>query len=95
MPARITVALEDRYGPQVDIDLGGREPMVDRWETGELQPTAAQIQLLAAYTGYPAEWFYLPVPEVAGWVCFRRKVDGARCHHISSEPTPPPAATLF
>lgn len=95
VPARITAALEDRYGPQVDIDLGGREPMVDRWEDGTLTPTAAQIHLLAAYTGYPVAWFYEPVPEVTGLICFRRKVNGSRCHRVTPQQPQYRAETLF
>lgn len=65
VPARITMALDriGANGPQVDIDLGGAEPMVDQWEAGELVPTRAQIERLAAYTRMPASWFYRPVED--------------------------------
>lgn len=65
VPARITMALDriGAEGPQVDIDLGGTEPMVDQWEAGELVPTRAQVEKLAAYTGFPPEWFYRVVED--------------------------------
>lgn len=65
VPARITMALDriGANGPQVDIDLGGAEPMVDEWEAGERVPTRAQVEKLAAYTGFPPEWFYRPVED--------------------------------
>jgi hypothetical protein len=68
VPARITMALDLRgkHGPQVDVDLGGREPMVDRWEDGTLVPTRSQVERLAVYTDFPAEWFYRPADELAG-----------------------------
>jgi hypothetical protein len=94
VPYRITVALGDRYGPQVDRALGGREPMVDQWEEGVLVPTPWQVRLLADYTGYPPDWFYAPAPrqEVQGWLCYRRNVDGRRCHPLVDRPGPPPTA---
>lgn len=63
-PERITAALDmcDLYGPEVDEALGGQEPMVDEWETGERVPTKEQIQALALLTGFPAKFFYLPPP---------------------------------
>lgn len=68
VPARITMALDLRgkYGPQVDVDLGGVEPMVDEWEEGKRVPTREQVERLAAYTDFPAEWFYRPADELAG-----------------------------
>jgi transcriptional regulator with XRE-family HTH domain len=65
VPARITIALDSigAEGPQVDIDLGGKEPMVDQWEAGELVPTREQIERLAAYTGMTPEYFYLPAQD--------------------------------
>lgn len=65
IPARITDALDHMgaEGPEVDIALGGVEPMVDQWEAGELVPTRAQVELLAEYTGFPVGYFYKPVQE--------------------------------
>lgn len=65
VPARITDALDQMgaEGPEVDIALGGVEPMVDQWEAGELMPTRDQVELLAAYTGFPVAFFYKPVEE--------------------------------
>src|SRR5688572_19466467 len=96
-PWRITVALGLRSGPQVDRALGGREPMVDRWEAGLLIPTPWQVHLLAAYTGYPVDWFYEPEPEpwAGGWVCYGRKVDGARCHPMTPARPQPTEGVLF
>jgi hypothetical protein len=63
-PERITAALDmcDLYGPQVDEALGGQEPMVDEWESGERIPTKEQVQALAWLTGFPMKFFYLPPP---------------------------------
>lgn len=63
-PERITVALDicDLYGPEVDEALGGQEPMVDEWETGERVPTSEQVQALSVLTGFPVAFFYLPPP---------------------------------
>lgn len=63
-PERITAALNicDLYGPEVDEALGGQEPMVDEWETGECIPTKEQVHALARLTGWPVTFFYLPPP---------------------------------
>ena len=63
-PERITAALDmcDLYGPEVDEALGGQEPMVDEWESGERIPTREQIHALARLTGFPVSFFYLPAP---------------------------------
>lgn len=63
-PERITIALDwrDLYGPEVDEALGGQEPMVDEWETGERIPTDEQMQALAWLTDFPIDFFYLPPP---------------------------------
>lgn len=63
-PERITVALDSRdmYGPEVDEALGGQEPMVDEWESGDRVPTKEQVQALARLTGFPVTFFYLPAP---------------------------------
>jgi hypothetical protein len=49
---RITVALDAAglFGPDVDVALGGLEPMVGEWEAGTRVPTFAQVELLAAVT---------------------------------------------
>ena len=63
-PERITAALDmcDLYGPEVDRALGGEEPMVDEWETGERIPTQEQVEALSRLTGWPVKFFYLPPP---------------------------------
>lgn len=63
-PERITIALDMRglYGPEVDEALGGEEPMVDEWETGERIPTKEQVEALARLTDFPVAFFYLPPP---------------------------------
>lgn len=65
IPARITVALDriGAEGPWVDEALGGAEPMVDRWEAGELVPTVGQVEKLAELTGFPVAFFYKPVAD--------------------------------
>jgi hypothetical protein len=63
-PERITAALDmaGLYGPEVDEALGGQEPMVDEWESGERIPTSEQIHALARLTGFPVKFFYRPAP---------------------------------
>jgi hypothetical protein len=63
VPARITIALDmgGHEGPEVDIACGAVEPAVDLWECGVEQPTAEQVKLLAALTGFPVPWFYQPI----------------------------------
>jgi DNA-binding transcriptional regulator YiaG len=63
-PERITAALDIQglYGPEVDEALGGQEPMVDEWESGERVPTGEQVEALARLTGFPVKFFYLPPP---------------------------------
>jgi hypothetical protein len=84
-PSRITTALDyaELYGPEVDVALGGEEPMVDRWETGDLEPTAGQVVRLAALTGFPVGWFYRgPVaPLGPGWIC-QRSGKGRGCRPL-------------
>ena len=65
IPARITHALDSigAYGPEVDQQLGGEEPMVDEWEAGLRVPTLHQIQLLAQMTRKPISFFYRPVQD--------------------------------
>jgi hypothetical protein len=72
-PERITMALDLRelYGPEVDQALGGEEPMVDEWESGERTPDFAQVQALAKLTDFPVRFFYMPPPPpiTNGWIC--------------------------
>jgi transcriptional regulator with XRE-family HTH domain len=72
-PERITMALDLRelYGPEVDQALGGEEPMVDEWESGERVPTLEQVRALAEMTGFGVRFFYLPPPRPLdnGWMC--------------------------
>ncbi|MFD9947720.1 hypothetical protein ACFWYW_56780 [Nonomuraea sp. NPDC059023] len=96
VPYRITVALDYHglYGPEVDIALGGVEPMVDDWEAGTLVPTREQIELLAKLTQFPVKFFYLPEPEPLGpvWLCRRSGPKADRCQHIEPKRPAPPAA---
>jgi hypothetical protein len=71
-PERITIALDfaELYGPEVDQALGGEEPMVDEWESGDRVPTLTQVQALAKMTGFLVRWFYEPAPPpLTGWIC--------------------------
>ncbi len=72
-PERITMALNlrDLYGPEVDQALGGEEPMVDEWESGERVPSLAEVQALAKLTDFPVRFFYQPAPPPLGngWIC--------------------------
>jgi len=83
-PQRITTALDMRelYGPEVDQALGGEEPMVDEWESGERVPDFKQMQALALLTGFPVKFFYMPpAPPIGnGWICGS---DG--CHPLGVE----------
>lgn len=87
-PERITTALNlcGLYGPEVDEALGGTEPMVDEWESGERVPNLTQMQALAMLTGYPVRFFYQPPPPPLGpgWMC---GTDG--CVPIAPEPATP------
>lgn len=75
VPGRITVALEDRAGPEVDVACGVSEPVVDLWERGVLLPQAWHVRRLAALTGHPVGWFYErgPLPEGRVMICSSRK----------------------
>lgn len=71
-PERITMALDFREmdGPEVDRALGGEEPMVDEWESGERAPSLSQVQALAEMTGFPVAFFYQTEPARASvWMC--------------------------
>ena len=74
-PERITLALNfcALYGPEVDLALGGEEPMVDEWEAGLRVPGFSQVQRLAALTGYGVKFFYMPPPQplAHGFICGR------------------------
>jgi hypothetical protein len=76
------------FGPKVDGQLGGAEPMVDQWESGELVPSPHQIRLLSTLTGMAPEWFYLDDPPQAGhiFICGR----GARSSKTPAKPKAPP-----
>jgi hypothetical protein len=84
-PERITMALDLRelYGPEVDRALGGEEPMVDEWESGERAPSFQQVIALARLTDFPVRFFYQPPPPplTGGWMCGS---DG--CTPLSEEP---------
>lgn len=78
VPARITLALDvgGFEGPEVDVACGAVEPAVDLWECGAETHTAGQVKLLAALTGFPVSYFYMPVepgPQLgsqgAMWIC--------------------------
>lgn len=97
-PKRITLALDAKglYGPEVDIACGAQEPDVDRWETGELVPTAEQLVKLAALTEVPVGFFFGEDPPQLGrvFICDRSRrkhgltvieADGT----VSVDPPPP------
>ena len=87
-PRRITSALDLRglYGPEVDRDLGGEEPMVDEWESGKRTPTFEQIEALGRLTDFPPGYFYLPTgPEELGPIIMCGK---GGCEVINTEPHP-------
>lgn len=102
VPGRITLALDlcGLYGPEVDIALGGREPMVDEWEEGTRAPTREQVVALSALTHFPLDFFYKPLStheRLGGaWLC-QRSGRGKGCTYIAppSTPAPQPPDTLF
>lgn len=63
-PWRITEALGDRYGPEVDRACGVEEPTVDHWELGIVYPRFAEVLALAQLTGYSPVWLCRPQPEL-------------------------------
>jgi hypothetical protein len=90
-PERITAALDIRglYGPQVDVDCGGREPMVDQWEAGTRTPTQDQLERLSLLTGFPIGFFYQPPPACGpfvGYICGR-----GGCEYVDMRPGAPVA----
>lgn len=93
-PERITTALNLRmlYGPGVDETLGGEEPMVDEWESGERVPTFEDMQRLSVLTGFPVRFFYqAPGPPVGdAWLC-----GPGECETLDGEDGNEEAARLF
>ena len=92
VPARISIAMNIREleGAWVDEACGAAEPDVDDWEAGLKTPTPRQVVLMARLTGFPIPWFYKPIapgPMLQGpiWMCYSRKVDGARCHLVQPD----------
>lgn len=96
VPHRITTALDlcGLEGPGVDEALGVEEPTVDRWETGELVPTAEEIGRLAELTGYPKDYFYLPVTMPGGWT-FVCSSGGCEQVWVGPPPQPEPEAAVI
>lgn len=111
VPARITMALDLRGldGPEVDTACGAAEPAVDLWECGVEVPTADQVRLLAALTGFPVRYFYMPVKpgfQLDGVIicwggrrgCQRLEpdyIDERGVLHYGGEPPRTPPAALF
>ncbi|MER5649698.1 hypothetical protein [Streptosporangium sp. NPDC002524] len=99
IPWRITTALDARklYGPEVDRALGGEEPMVDQWESGELVPTPEQIVKLARLTGWPVGFFYRPLvahERMTATVCRRTGPRSTRCQRVTLGPPEPVAPVI-
>lgn len=63
-PWRITHALGDLEGPEVDRACGVEEPAVDHWELGIVYPTWDQLRALAELTGYPVAFFCQDDPPI-------------------------------
>lgn len=99
VPERITTALDiaGLYGPEVDEQLGGVEPMVDEWEEGKRIPTREQMEALADLTGFTADYFYMPLApgERTGgiWLC-QRSGRGKGCQFIEPKPGPSDAPVV-
>jgi hypothetical protein len=87
-PERISSALDIRGldGPEVDVACGAVEPAVDRWESGDEVPTLHQLGLLAALTGFPLGFFFLPPSEslATGWIC-----GSGSCERFDERPDAP------
>lgn len=75
VPFQISTALDlaGQEGPEVDVALGGAEPMVDLWEAGELYPSWSQLGKLAELTGFPIAFFFKPV-DLRQWYEIRRSM---------------------
>ncbi len=83
VPARITMAMDlaGLHGPDVDERCGTYHGNpagdIDRWEQALAVPSAEQVELMAAETGFPVPWFYRPVKpgptpgEGPIWICWR------------------------
>lgn len=75
VPHHITTALDAKglYGPAVDEACGAREPDVDRWESGDLYPSWAQLCALAELTEVTVAYFVRPASEAidASWTTLR------------------------
>lgn len=86
-PANITVALDLNmlYGPEVDIECGGVEPMVDLWEAGDLYPTWPQLVALSKLTGFPLHFFAREPTKRIGFITH---VDTTGCREHVSKFTP-------
>ncbi|OZF41903.1 hypothetical protein CH292_27235 [Rhodococcus sp. 14-2470-1a] len=89
VPYRITAALNlaNLHGPAVDAALEVREPTVDNWEAGTLRPSPAELDRLAALTGFDVEWFYRPAPNpFVGFLCSRGR---GGCELVDERPAAP------
>lgn len=88
VPDRITVALDlaGLHGPEVDVALGGAEPMVDMWEEGVMYPSWSQLLKLAMVTGFPVSSFFIPV-DLRQWYDIRRST--FICGPHRRDPVPP------
>lgn len=93
-PAQMTIAMDARglAGKEVDLACGTFEKNpagdVDAWEDPDdpRWPDARQLRLLADLCGVRVALFFEPGPEpMSGWICSRRKIDGARCHPLPGE----------
>lgn len=103
VPARITVALGDRGGPEVDLACGTWEDNpaapwennpdgdVDAWEDVDdpRLPNGEQVRKMSAYTGFGIAWFYEPWKPIpmGVWVC---TVNG--CEYVFDDGVPVPPA---
>jgi hypothetical protein len=95
VPARITVALGELAGSDVDLKVGTVEGNpagdVDAWEDVDdpRLPDREQVRLLAALTGWPVSWFYEPFTPVPMrvWVCWRGK---RGCELVDDDGVPKP-----
>jgi hypothetical protein len=94
VPSRITMALDitEAEGPVVDQLLGVAGPNgedlgdVDRWETGDLIPTVAQLVRLSECTHFPPEFFFNnETPEMSVAFICNRSAPHKGCH--PAEPT--------
>jgi len=96
VPARITIALGDWDGPDVDVAVGTFEgdPAgdVDAWEDPDdpRLPTGEQVRLLAEHTGFPIAWFYQPytAAPMRGIICWRGQ-RGCETFEDDGIPVPP------